>query len=65
MNRYRHTEITPYGEWSARLVSCCMGCSPLFWVMYWVVQRVTGRWRYKWVEAVTPENTTYNNSTTE
>lgn len=51
MNKYDRWEITPYGEWSARLVSRCMGCSPLFWVLYWFVQRVTGRWRRRFVKA--------------
>ena len=50
MNKYDRWEITRYGEWSAALVHRCFWCTPLFWLAYWFVRRVTGRWRYRWIE---------------
>lgn len=50
MARYSRWEHTRYGKWTANVTMHLMWCPPLFWVAYWFFQRVTGRWRMRWVE---------------
>jgi len=46
----KYYEITRYGVRSAHFCLWWMWCPTLFFVWYWVVTRLTGRWRYRRVE---------------